>query len=286
MTNSEILELLEKQILFNEGDIVALNKPYGISVHGGSDMTGSSTSRVKGKFESMLHLNYFLPELAPRLGCEKLYTVHRLDRDTTGVLLLAKTQGKAKELSTLFGQHQIEKKYLCITKNTPDIREGIINIPIELGYIKSGSIKRERMVLCPEPMEDIRSQRRPTRTARRAITKYRVLDEAGNAALLEVFPETGIKHQIRVHLGFGLRCPVLGDHKYSNLDNMAPQKLPADILMRLKVRQQKARNVPMHLHSYICMIPQAGLHGTNVFIRAPLPYHFRKNMSSLKLRMN
>lgn len=95
-----------------------------------------------------------------------------------------------------------------------------------------------------------------------------------------------MRHQIRVHLGFGLRCPILGDHKYSNLDSISPQKLPADILMALRVRQAKSRTVPMHLHSYITMIPQAGKNGSNIFLRAPLPYHFRKNMHSLKLRLD
>lgn len=146
------------------------------------------------------------------------------------------------------------------------------------------------MVLCPEPVEDIRAQRRSgayhSRTARKAVTHYRVVDEAGNAALLEIHPQTGIRHQIRVHLGFGLRCPVLGDHKYSSLEGgMAPQKLPADILSRLRVRQQKARTVPMHLHAYLAVLPGCGLHGTNITLRAPLPYHFTKNMASLRLRM-
>ena len=177
MTNTEILEVLEKQVIYNDADIVALNKPYGMTVHGGASSSAESTSRVKAKFDAYLHLNYFLPELAAMLGSEKLYTVHRLDRDTTGILLLTKTQAKAKELNRLFLERKIQKKYLCITKNTPDVREGIIDIPIELGYIKTGNVKRERMVLCPEPMEDIRAQRRPSRTARRAVTKYRVLDE-------------------------------------------------------------------------------------------------------------
>lgn len=102
---------------------------------------------------------------------------------------------------------------------------------------------------------------------------------------LKVFPETGIRHQIRVHLGFGLRCPILGDHKYSYVDLLAPQKLPSDILLALRVRQSKVRHVPMHLHAYVYMIPQAGTDGKNIFIKAPLPFHFRMNMSKLKLRL-
>lgn len=103
MTNAEILDMLAKQVIFNDADVVAINKPYGMSVHGGGN-TGSSSS---SKFSSTtLHLNYFLPELATRLGVEKLYTVHRLDRDTTGILLLAKTQEKAHQLSRLFAEQR------------------------------------------------------------------------------------------------------------------------------------------------------------------------------------
>lgn len=186
LTNIEILEMLEKQILFNDCDIVAINKPYGISVHGGSS-SSVSTSRVNSRFDSLIHLGYFLPELANRLGCEKLYTVHRIDRDTTGVLLLAKTQSKAKQMNELFLKHEIVKKYLCITKTVPDHNDGIIDIPIEMGNIVDRKgIKRERMVLCPEPMQEVKQEYYSSRTAKRAVTKFKVLSHWGNAALLEV----------------------------------------------------------------------------------------------------
>lgn len=189
LTNTEIVDLLEKQIIFNDVDIVAINKPYGISVHADLKVDAvplKSTSRVNSKFSHVIHLGYFLPELAARLGCSKLYTVHRLDRDTTGVLILTKTQEKAKLINNLFKDKKIEKKYLCVTKNKPTIPEGIIKIPIELGYIKSKGRKRERMVLCPEPMSQIRLHRK-WRNAKLAITHYKIRSNNGNATLLEVF---------------------------------------------------------------------------------------------------
>lgn len=299
MTNAEILELLAKQVLFNDAEIVALNKPYGMAVHGGggsADKTSSSSSSSSPSAHSNskndLHLNRFLPELAARLGVSKLYTVHRLDRDTTGLLLLATTQEKAHQLSRLFASGRVDKRYLAITKSVPHLREGLIDIPIEVGHAKVGpqsskATRRERMVLCPEPVEEIRAQKRShSKTAKQAVTHYRVVDEAGNAALLEVHPRTGVRHQIRVHLGFALRCPVLGDHKYSSLgEGMAPQRLPADILGRLRVRQAKARTVPMHLHAYMAVLGGMGRHGTDIRLRAPLPYHFTRNMASLRLRL-
>src|SRR4051812_6915158 len=112
---------------------------------------------------------------------------------------------------------------------------------------------------------------KPSRNGKRAVTKYKVLCQRGNAALLEVEPETGLRHQIRVHLGFGLRCPILGDHKYSHLDKMMPQKLPADMLLSLNIRQAKVRTVPMHLHARHIMIPEMGADGKNIFVHCPLP---------------
>lgn len=303
LSNRQIVEILEQNVIFNDCDIVALNKPYGISIYGTSHNSKDSLHSLNEEFENIdevnnntsppakvksgdPHLHLFLPELAERLGCSKLYTVHRLDRDTTGVLLLAKTQEKARQLNHLFRGKEIQKRYLCITRGVPDNLSGSIDIPIELGIIRMAKgPKRERMVLCPEPMENIRAQRRPSRKAKQAVTRYRVLSDRGNAALLEVFPETGVRHQIRVHLGFGLRTPILGDHKYSHLDKLAPQRLPSDMLMALRVRQAKARHIPMHLHAYVLMIPRAGEFNRDIFIRAPIPLFFRKNLASLKLRL-
>lgn len=266
-TNEDIVEILYSRILFNDADILAINKPYGISCHA---LDQNNNNPI---------LTQFLPRLAARVDCEKLYTVHRLDKETTGILLLAKTQEKAKFLNEQFSTHQISKQYWCITRGVPDPEEGVIDIPIEVGHVNS----IERMVLRPEAAEKFKGIR-PSKTAKRALTQYRVLSQSGNAALLEVFPQTGVKHQIRVHLGFGLRCPVLGDHKYSHLDKMAPQKLTQDMLLKLNVRQAKVRHIPLHLHSRQCLIPQGGKDGRNIFINAPLPPHFIKNMSSLKLK--
>ncbi|CAG2184320.1 unnamed protein product, partial [Oppiella nova] len=88
-TKEDIIELLVKSILFDDNHIVAINKPYGMSVH----TKESPYSPV---------LTEFLPQLTEKVNCHKLYTVHRLDRDTTGVLLLAKTQEMAKRLNQMF----------------------------------------------------------------------------------------------------------------------------------------------------------------------------------------
>ena len=268
LTNEDIVELLVESILFDDQDILVINKPYGLTCQGVEETASGPI------------LNKFLNQLAHRVHCEKLFTVHRLDKETTGILILAKSKEKAKILSDLFFHNKILKQYWCITKSVPEPNEGIIDIPIEVGSIDG----KQRMALRPEMFEEARRISMPFKNAKRAVTHYKVLDQNGNAALVEVRPETGIKHQIRVHLGFGLRCPILGDHKYSYLDKLVPQKLPDDILINLKIRQSKARYVPLHLHSRQICISHAGAEGRNIYVNAPLPSHFIRNMASLKLK--
>ncbi|XP_054156753.1 uncharacterized protein LOC128955136 [Oppia nitens] len=267
LTKEDIVKLLLRSVLFNDEDIVAINKPYGMSIH-----------ECEGKYTPVL--TEYLPELYETLGCDMLYTVHRLDKDTTGALLLAKTQTMANLLNKLFAEHKIIKRYYCITRGVPDQLEGIIDIPIEMGKCDG----KERMVLRPQALEEYRNTVKSFKYAKRAVTQYKVMAHNNNAALLEVWPQTGVKHQIRVHLGFGLRCPILGDHKYSHLDKIVPQKLTSDMLVALKVRQSKVRHIPMHLHARQYCLSGIGRNGKNIFINAPFPHHFYKNMSRLKLR--
>lgn len=266
-TQEDIIALLMDNILFNDADILALNKPYGLVCQGGDMKKGDPV------------LTDLIPGLAKALKCQNLYPVHRLDKETTGLLLLAKSEEKADFLRKLFAERKIAKLYWCITKNIPDEKEGIIDIPIEQINVAG----KQRMVLRPAVLEETRRIVSPHQKGKRAVTWYKVIGVSGSAALIECRSQTGIKHQIRVHLGFGLRCPILGDHKYSHLDSLKPQTLPQDLLLKLRVRQTKVRYIPMHLHARQIMIPGAGNNERDIYINCPLPNHFVKNMKSLKL---
>ena len=85
---------------------------------------------------------------------------------------------------------------------------------------------------------------------------------ARGLALVELQPETGASHQLRVHLAQALHCPVLGDHKYSHSDRYAPQKLPADLVAKLGLQPTKVRQLPMHLHA-----SQVKSHSSPLFFR-------------------
>uniref|UniRef100_T1ITX1 Pseudouridylate synthase RPUSD4, mitochondrial n=1 Tax=Strigamia maritima TaxID=126957 RepID=T1ITX1_STRMM len=261
----KVLEMLTNGIIYNENDILAINKPYGLPCQDGPKC-----------HHTLLH---FLPQLAAFLELETLFPVHRLDVNTTGVLLLAKTERMANCLKSLFKQHKMHKTYYAITKRTPDPMQGIINIPIAEGSI----LGRNRMVLKPDFNNVTKLVlNKSSVPCREAKTQYKVISTCDNASLVELSTSTGVTHQIRVHLGFGLGCPVLGDHKYTSITKFVPQRLPSDMLKKLNIRQSKVRDLPMHLHARGISIPEI-IEGRNIFIRADLPKHFLWALKKLKL---
>ncbi len=178
---------------------MAVNKPYGL------DMFGSGQhSLVK-----------YLPKLAEAVEAEELLTVHRLDKTTSGIVLLAKSRERHDQLTELFRTRKIDKRYWTLVCSVPEPKQGIINIPLSETELKGG---RYRMTVNPDyrSSKSITNKRPRKKNALPAVTEYRVLGESKfHAALLEAKPITGYKHQIRVHLGLGLSCPIIGDHKYT-----------------------------------------------------------------------
>lgn len=260
-TRHDVLKTLKSSILYNDHDIVGLYKPYGIVMHGGGD--------------SRYHvLTDYLPDLATFLKAEALYPVHRLDATTTGVVLLARTPAMADILKSMFKERQLKKKYWAIIKGTPKHMQGIIDIPIAEGMVDG----RRRMVLKP----DVKSLKSTSTKSQIAVTKFKVISTRNSATLVELSPLTGVKHQLRVHMAFGLSCPILGDHKYSHLKKLAPQALPGDVLDCLRIKQSKVRQLPLYLHCKSILVPEI-LEGRNVFIQARLPAYFNKTVSLLKL---
>ncbi|KAG7160522.1 uncharacterized protein LOC121876093 [Homarus americanus] len=260
-TKYEVFNLLKNSIIYDNYDIIGLYKPYGMVMHQGT----SSHHHV---------LSEYLPDLAIHLKSNELYPIHRLDANTSGVLLLSRTPAMADTLKRMFKERQLKKTYWAITKGIPNPLQGVVDIPVAEGLIE----ERRRMVLAPV----IKGVKGPTTTSHEAITSFKVLARCNSTALVELSPTTGVKHQLRVHLGFGMGCPVLGDHKYSHLRKMAPQRLPGDALHRLKINQSKVRNLPLFLHCRSVLIPEI-VDGRNIFIKAKLPAFFNKTLSLLKL---
>lgn len=173
---------LKSLILYEDDEIVVINKPGGIAVQRGTKQTKA--------LDELLGL-YFEPDFTPRL-------VHRLDKDTSGVLIVAKTLPLARLLTQAFKEHKVEKTYWALVCGVPEKKEGIIDLPLT----KKQAAQGEKVQV------DLRG-------GVKALTAYRVLDDLEKrVAWLELNPKTGRMHQLRVHCSQGLKTPIMGDGKY------------------------------------------------------------------------
>ena len=274
----EVRDLLFSKIIYNDHDIVAVWKPYGLPM-----FPPGKTEKLKGP-KQRFSMEGFLPDLAVRVDAEKLYEVHRLDHTTTGVVLYAKTKEMELKLRKLFKEKKVQKTYLCICNGLPQADSGFIDIPVGEGSIGT----RRRMTLRPDYSNSsvIDKKASAAGSVSQAVTKYSVVASHDNASLVETKILSGKKHQIRLHLGLGLGCPILGDHKFSYPDQLGkPQKVKGDIVNRLKIRKTKSRDLPIFLHAKRISIPDI-LPDGNLVIAANLPHFFTKTMQKLRLKYN
>lgn len=178
-------DFLKSLVLHKDERILVINKPPGLAVQGG---TGQSRH-----LDAMLEGLKFRASMRPRL-------VHRLDKDTSGVLVLARDRLAARYMAELLKSRKTKKLYWALTCGVPRPLEGEVENRIE----KSGGPGRQRM----EEASDDR------RAGVRAITQYQVIDQAANRfAWVALQPVTGRTHQLRVHAAL-MQCPIAGDGKY------------------------------------------------------------------------
>ncbi|XP_015761727.1 PREDICTED: RNA pseudouridylate synthase domain-containing protein 4-like isoform X1 [Acropora digitifera] len=270
---------LSRNVLFVNNDIIAVNKPYGLPVLSGPGVKMCITDMLDELTEIMKLQKK--PQLA-----------HRLDRDCSGTLLLTRTPTAAKKLTEMFSNRTVKKKYLAVTAGVPTYEEGEINIPIGGTKLTGGHrivIGRELIGKSDEILK--------AEGFKNAKTRFEVLDaNKTTCALLQLEPITGLKHQIRVHLAEGLKCPILGDHKFSS-DIHQPQVLPLRLLQLLQIEGVKTKTnpegrgkirpwqralIPLHLHARQLTLPQFD-DGKDIDITAPIPEYFQETLQKLKL---
>ncbi|GGE51594.1 pseudouridine synthase [Marinicauda pacifica] len=221
-------------VIYQDKELIALNKPPGLAVQGGSKITH--------------HVDRLLDAFGR--GEERPRLVHRLDKDTSGVLIVAKTAQSAKRLAKLFQGRDLKKTYWAICLGVPVPKAGEVK-----GFIKKAvgdHADREQMVGAAHGEEG----------AQYALTRYAVAEEAGRRVSWVVLrPETGRTHQLRVHMA-ATGNAILGDGKYT-CDVPVPEGLSRKL----------------HLHARKLEIPRPGQ--KPLIIEAPMPEHMKQTFEAL-----
>lgn len=231
--SSEDISFMRSLVIHDDGEILALNKPPGLAVQG-----GTKTRR---------HIDGMLDALKDKAG-NRPKLVHRLDKDTTGVLLLARSTKAAAALGRAFKGRRVKKIYWAVVTPTPEVRQGTIKAPL----IKSGGHEKEKMVV-------------DDKEGKFAVTEYTVVEDAnGQFAFMAFWPRTGRTHQIRAHAAL-MECPVLGDRKYGG---------PEARIEGLEYGRG------MHLHAQRIIMPHPMKKGV-LDIRAPLPPELASSWKAL-----
>ena len=233
--NEEEAKFLRSLILYEDDDIYVFNKPHGLAVQGGS----GTTRHLDGMLKS---LPYGKGE-APRL-------VHRLDRDTSGCLVVAKTKAAASHFGTVFRSRSARKIYWAVVAGNPHPQQGEISCFLARQSTADG----EQMVVV----------KNGTPGAQHSTSYYSTTDTASRRfAWVTLKPVTGRTHQLRVHMA-QLGTPIIGDPRYFNIENW--QGAPG-------------LSEGLHLHARRLAIPLRG--GKRIDVSAPLPPHMRASFETL-----
>jgi 23S rRNA pseudouridine955/2504/2580 synthase len=229
-------DVLSQMLLYEDPKVFVFNKPAGLAVQGGSGVTR--------------HVDDMLEAWRNAKG-EKPRLVHRLDRDTSGVLVVARTRLAAMKLAEAFRGRDAKKTYWALVKGVPKKREDKISTWLVKEATPDGD--RMRVARHGEPGAD------------HAVSYYRVVEQAAQSmAWLEMEPHTGRTHQLRVHAAH-IRCPIIGDPKYFEADTN--WDFPGGIQNRL------------HLHARRIRIPHPS-EGV-IDVTAPMPGHMRQSWNLL-----
>lgn len=222
-------DVLRDMVLYEDKKVLVFNKPSGLAVQGGSGISRS----VDSMLESLRDKSGQKPRLC-----------HRLDRDTSGVLVVAKTRGAAAALTKSFRHRDTQKTYWALVRGVPRHREGRISTYL----VKEQTEDGDRM----------RIARHGERGADHAVSFYRVIDSnPRKVSWVEFQPHTGRTHQLRVHAQH-LEHPIIGDPKYFDIQNW---EMPGGVQKRL------------HLHARRIQIPHPDPDMPVLDVTAPLPPH-------------
>lgn len=230
--DAPVPEAIPLDVLFENDDLAVIDKPAGMVVHPAyGHRSGTLVNAVLARW----------PSIAAWGEPERAGIVHRLDKETSGVIVVAKTPAALETLRAQFKERAVEKRYLALVEGTPDTPDGIIDAPIG-----RDPHQRKRMAVA--------------RDGREAVTEFHVIEQYDEFSLIEVFPKTGRTHQIRVHLAF-IGHPVVGDTVYGR-------------------RHQRIKMKRHFLHAAALSFPLPGS-SEIVTVEAPLPVPLQDILNKL-----
>ena len=238
MKGREDDDVLRQMLLYEDDKVLVFNKPSSLAVQGGSG--------VVRNVDDMLEAWRNKKGEKPRL-------VHRIDRDTSGCLVVARTRAAAQFLTRMFRERETGKTYWALVKGVPPRHEG----KISNWLVKEATPDGDRMRIAKHGEDG----------ADHAVTHYRIIETAGQRlSWLELTPYTGRTHQLRIHM-LDAGCPIIGDPKYFVHDTN--WEFPGGIQNRL------------HLHARQIVIPHPS--GGMIDVVAPLPPHMVQSWNLLGL---
>jgi 23S rRNA pseudouridine955/2504/2580 synthase len=243
---------LARLTLYEDADLLVLNKPFGLAVQG-----GSGTTR---------HIDMMLESLAK--GGSRPVLVHRLDRDTSGVLLIAKNRRAAADLGEAFRSRQAQKIYWALVEGAPKPAQGRISLYLAKGAGMGNErpVRKSRGIV--RDIEKMRVVRHGEADAQHSLTYYAIVDKAApRCAWLSMKPLTGRTHQLRAHAE-AIGHPIFGDPKYG--------RRPEDEVRRRDPLRAMPKEIEpkLHLLARHLLIPHP--RGGVLDVTAPLPDHMRR----------
>ena len=236
-------------IVYEDESLVVVDKPFGMVTHPAKGNWGGTLVNA---------LQFHFDELSAVAGEDRPGVVHRLDRDTTGLLIVAKDDRAHRALALQFEQRTVKKEYLALTYNSPDRDRDRIDRAIGFHLTH-----REKMAIRAEE-----------NGGKPAVTRYEVIDRFRGFSLIRCLPETGRTHQIRVHMAH-IGCPIIADRAYSGRDKLILGDLSgnqSDIALLID-RQA------LHAHSLRFLHPTTG---ADLSLTSPLPPDMASTLEALK----